>query len=137
VEKILLCEIECKHCHLQFYICQNCFHGQCYCSIACRTTAQKQAHCKAQQKYRQTDKGRESHRQAEKRRRVLQNQNNAKNMDDGGTTTPCRPIKLYETFVNQTPRCRFCGAQGVVVNHFPHRGYGSRQKTTQSIGNWI
>ena len=135
MEKIPLCEIECKHCHSHFYICQSCFHGQCYCSIICRTTAQKQAHCKAQQKYRQTDKGRESHRQGEKRRRAHQNQNNAETMDDRGTTTSCRPIKLYETFVKKTPQCHFCGAFGIVVNYFPHRGFGSRHKTTSLIGN--
>ena len=137
MEKILLCEIKCKHCHLQFPICQSCFHGQCYCSSTCRTTAQKRAHRKAQQKYRQTDKGRESHRQAETRRRVLKNQKNSKTVDDRGTTTLCRHIKLYKTFVNQAPRCRFCGAHGVVVSHFPHRGYGSRQKTTLPIGKGL
>lgn len=137
VETISLCEIECKHCHFHFYICQSCFHGQHYCSTACRTISQKQAHCKAQQKYRQTDKGRESHRQGETRRRALQNQNNSKTVDDRGTTTPCRPIKLYETFVKKTPRCHFCGAPGVVVSYFPLRGYGSRQKITSPIGNGL
>ena len=137
MEKILLCEIHCKHCHLSFYVCQSCFHGQCYCSPFCRITAQKQAHCKTQQKYRQTDKGLESHRQAEKRRRAHQNQNNPKTVDDRGTTTPCCHIKLYETFVKKTPRCRFCGAHGVVVSYFPHRGYGSRQKTTRPIGKGL
>ncbi len=137
MDKIPLCEIQCKHCHLQFYICQSCFHGQCYCCITCRTTAQNQAHCKAQQKYRQTDQGRENHRQGERRRRALQNKNNVKTVDDRGTTMPCRCIKLYETFVIKTPRCRFCGAFGFVVNHFPHRGYGSRQKKTLLIGNGL
>ena len=137
MEKILLCEIECKHCHLHFHICQSCFHGQSYCSPLCRTIDQKQAHCKAQQKYRQTDKGRENHRQAEKRRRAHPNQNNQKTVDDRGTTTPCRPIKLYETFVKKTAQCHFCGTYGVVVNYFPHRGYGSRHKTTRPIGNWL
>jgi len=103
----------------------------------CRTIDQKQAHCKAQQKYRQTDKGRENHRQAEKRRRAHPNQNNKKTVDDRGTTNPCRPIKLYVTFVKKTAQCHFCGTYGVVVNYFPHRGYGSRHKTTQPTGNWL
>lgn len=133
VEEIPLCKIECKHCHLQFYICQSCFHGQCYCSTACRTTVQNQAHCKAQQKYRQTDKGREQHRQGEKRRRAKKIQENTKSVADRGTTPPCFHIKLYQISQNQVPRCHFCGAHGVVVDYFPLRGYGSGQKKTPPV----
>ena len=137
MKKILLCEIECKHCHLLFYVCQSCFHGQCYCSPFCRITTQKQAHCNAQQKYRQTDKGRANHCQSEKRRRTHQNKNNSKTVDDRGTTRPCRYIKLYKTVIKKTPQCHFCGAPGVVVSYFPHRNYGSRKKTDWPIGKGL
>ena len=130
---LLLCEIECVHCHLSFHICQNCFHGQRYCSPSCRRISQTQAHRKAQQKYRQTDKGREQHSQGEKRRRARKSQGNIKTVADRGTTMPCIQIKMYQISQNQVPRCHFCGAYGIVVDYFPLRGYGSGQKKTLPV----
>lgn len=33
---------------------------------------------------------------------------------------------LYASFAGKEPRCRFCGARGIVVKSFPRRGYGRR-----------
>ncbi len=133
--KVLLRQLECKRCHLRFYICRRCYRGHVYCSRECRITAQLEAHSKSQQKYRGTERGLEAHRKAERRRRMGRSKKNEKTMDDEGTTPPATCVILYQIEPNKTPRCSFCGSYGVIVDKFPHRGYGSRhhKRTTAQI----
>jgi hypothetical protein len=45
--------------------------------------------------------------------------------DASSTPTPGRDrIPQYHPFTS--PRCHFCGRKGVIVDHFPRRGYGKR-----------
>ena len=121
---VLLLAIECNHCGQIFYLCQSCYRGQCYCCNHCRSTAQRAAHCQAQQRYRQTEKGRKAHCRAEQRRRLKKNRLREKNMDDEGST----PGGSHGSLVTNQPKssfhCSCCGADGLVVNQFPRRGYG-------------
>lgn len=141
MNEILLLEIECSHCHRPFYVCRSCYQGQSYCCDPCRTAAQKNGHREAQRKYRRTANGREAHRNAEIRRRMRRNnkkckkaQEKAKTVDDEGTTTSCCRTKLHTILPKRKPQCHFCGAYGVVVTHFPRRGYGSRPRVMQKNG---
>ena len=133
MNKIPLCEIECKHCHSRFYVCQSCYRCQRYCCDLCRTTAQKLAHRAARHKYRKTDKGKETHRKAEIRRRMRFREKNKKTVGDRSTTTTYCHTKLHEILPKQPPRCHFCGVCGV-EGDFPHRGYGSKRKSSAIKG---
>ena len=125
MEEIPLIEIECNHCHQPFTLCQSCYHGNRYCSDRCKTTAQRKSHREAQRKYRKTAKGQETHRKAERRRRLSKIKKKEKTMADEGTSPPYCCTKLRTRLSKREPRCHFCGAYGVVVSHFPFRGYGS------------
>ena len=124
----LLLQINCKYCHQDFLLCRSCYRGQCYCCGKCRFKAQLESRRRAQQRYRLTEKGREAHRQAEKRRRGRNNRKTSNSVDDGGSTPASDPTKLDTARLNQRPQCCFCGAYGVVVTHFPRRGYGGRSE---------
>ena len=135
---VLLQEITCRWCGKVFCVCQSCWRGQCYCGQACRNAAKRQAHRKAQKSYRQTEKGKKAHCEAEKRRRMGLTKKNKKTMDDTGTRPPSRAgsiaiaTKMCATcqvvgdklVSMRTGRCYFCGSVGVVVDRFPRRGYG-------------
>ena len=69
----LIITIECRYCHQQFGLCRSCYRGQRYCCDQCRKRARRKANRLAQQRYRQTDKGRKAHREAENRRRQKKN----------------------------------------------------------------
>jgi hypothetical protein len=43
--------IKCKECRRWFFLCQGCFHGQRYCSAACRGTARRRQCREAQRRY--------------------------------------------------------------------------------------
>ena len=83
---MLLLQLRCRWCELVFYICRCCFRGQAYCCDECRIAGQRQNHREAQRKYRQTEKGKKAHRQAENRRRYGLSQKSQKNMDDASST---------------------------------------------------
>ena len=120
---VLLIKIRCKRCGSIFYVCRSCFRGQVYCGDRCRKASQDVAHNKAQRLYRQTEKGREAHREGERRRRIKKNE---KNMDDEGTTPPLACDNMDSNLPGKEIKCHFCGAYGVVVKHFPRRAYGGR-----------
>ena len=120
---ILLKVISCRRCGRIFYICRSCWRGQAYCCDACRRNSQREAHRLAQQRYRQTAKGREVHRQAERRRRI---QDPEKTVADTSSTPAVEHGKLPQDHPFIVPCCHFCGGKGVVVEHFPRRGYGRR-----------
>lgn len=130
METVLLKEIQCKWCRQIFHICHSCWHCQVYCSDECRFLAKRQIHNKAQQRYRQTPKGKEAHRKAEKRRRMQQMQ---KTMDDASSTPGIAHDILLENRVFDTPCCRYCGRKGPIVDFFPRRGYGPRSINTDFV----
>ena len=129
--EVLLLRIHCRWCAFHFCICRSCWRGQAYCCDACRRAAKLKSHRQAQRRYRQTEKGKKAHCQAENRRRYGHPQNQPKNMDDV-TSTPRLPwaMKLFTRISNRTwhidlaSMCHFCGAGGRIVAAFPRRGYG-------------
>ena len=139
---MLLQEVTCRWCGKVFCVCQSCWRGQCYCGKECRRAAKRQAHRKAELRYRRTEKGKKSHREAEKRRRMGLTKKNKKTMDDTGTLIPissvtiarvtksCNKRQVFweKTISMRTCRCHFCGSVGVIVNQFPRRSYGSVQR---------
>lgn len=123
VEIVLLKEIQCKRCGSVFYICHSCWRGQTYCCKSCRETAQREAHRNAQEKYRQTEKGKVAHRRQEKERRLRDSQ---KTVDDDTSTPSKSNDSLQVTPPSSHPCCCFCGRKGQIVDQFPRRGYGRR-----------
>jgi hypothetical protein len=123
----LLKAVSCRRCARIFYICQTCWRGQAYCCDACRQTSQREAHRLAQKKYRQTPNGREAHRQAERRRRM---QDPQKTVADTSSTPAIDHDRFPQEVPFSTLCCHFCGEKGVVVEHFPRRGYGRRSSVT-------
>ena len=128
---VLLLEIQCRWCRCLFYLCRSCFRGQAYCCDLCRVAARRENHRKAQQRYRQTLKGKKAHREAENRRRHGWSKKNEKNMDDQTSTMlPSMSINRIRKEENhiiahpRSPRCHFCGSNGHLVAQFPRRGYG-------------
>ncbi len=128
---LLLIQIRCRWCGLIFHICRPCFRGQAYCSDPCRMAARQKSHCKAQRKYRRTDKGKKNHCEAENRRRHGLSKKNQKNMDDPSSTAlPTWVMELLCRLLNRifhaqnTRYCHFCGRPGQIVDQFPRRGYG-------------
>ena len=115
---VLLIELECNHCNVEFYICRKCYRGHLYCSSRCRSEAQLKAHRKAQSRYRTSDKGREAHSRNEKMRRMGKIK---KTMADESTNTPPLRVILYPIMQNTRPRCSFCGVYGKIVDVFPRR----------------
>ena len=128
---LLSLQLQCRWCDVEFCICRRCFRGQAYCSDGCRLSCRRKNHREAQRRYRQTEKGKKGHREAENRRRHGLTQKNRKNMDDQSSTalpTWCmRQVKAVKSrflHMGTTVRCHFCGSPGLLVEHFPRRGYG-------------
>ena len=130
---VFLKKIQCKHCGSIFYVCRSCWLGQVYCGDRCRRIAQLKAHRESERLYRQTEKGREAHRQGEKRRRIKKNEKNEKTMDDVGTTPPLACDNVDSNLPGEETKCHFCGAYGIVVKHFPRRHYGGRLYPSENI----
>jgi len=130
---VFLKKIQCKHCGSIFYVCRSCWRGQVYCGDICRRIAQLRAHRESERLYRQTEKGREAHRQGEKKRRTKKNEKNEKTMDDVGTTPPLACDNVDSNLPGEETKCHFCGAYGIVVKHFPRRGYGGRLYPSENI----
>lgn len=127
---VLLVRIECRRCAQIFFVCRSCWRGQAYCCEECRQAAQREARRKAQRKYRQTPKGKETHRLQERNRRLRQFE---KTMDDA-TTNP----DMIHANVLSKPKytgscCHFCGKIGHIVDVFPRRGYAGRTVRTDLI----
>ena len=122
----LILTIKCKYCQQQFGLCRCCYRGQRYCCDQCRKRARRKASRLAQQRYRQTEKGRKAHREAENRRRQKKNGSNQKNMDDQGSTSSHPHAILLVQQLNRVNCCQCCGVFGIPVKDFPRRGYGRR-----------
>ena len=137
-EGIFLREIECKHCHQVFFMCQSCYRGHVYCSDECRIAGRRRSHRESQRKYRQSPKGKKAHREAENRRRYGLSQKNQKKMDDGTSTGLSKGCKVVSAGVqsilsSRIGRCHFCGTWGVIVKQFPLRGYGGGKYKVQMV----
>jgi len=138
---VLLREIQCPWCGKLFCICRSCWRGQRYCSDACRQAARRKAHRQAQQRYRRTERGKNAHRAAEKRRWVGLSRKTQQILDDAGSTPPvgrrtlrCAGLSQPGTWGTlegvRIGRCHWCGCWGVIVDRFPRRGYGGRTLNT-------
>ena len=132
-----LLEIPCRWCGGLFCICRRCWRGHRYCCERCRQEAKQTAHRESQRRYRQTEKGRKNHRQAEKRRRMGLSKKTVEIVDDTGTTRPYRRHRIQAEDLKDSIararklgyrvcRCDVCGRWGIVVRQFPRRGYGKR-----------
>jgi len=122
--------VVCRCCYTPFYVCQSCWRGQAYCSDTCRLSASRASHRKAQQRYRQTEKGKRAHRLSENHRRHRQKADQ-KNMDDPSSTPALSVYKMASKNKTEVSLpaanphfCHFCGRPGVVVEKFPRRHYG-------------
>jgi len=130
---LLLC-IFCRWCKIPFCMCRCCYRGHAYCCKLCRDKAKQKSRLESQRRYRQTEKGKKAHRDAENRRRHKKIPKNQKNMDDpssspisAGCIDSSWPIKSADKFFFQsgeTGFCHFCGKPGIIVLEFPRRGYG-------------
>ena len=127
MEILLLRAVSCRRCGRSFYICQSCWRGQAYCRDSCRHHSQREAHRLAQQRYRQTARGREAHRQAQRMRRMHVYK---KTVADASSTPAPERDRLPQEHPFIVPSCHFCGGKGVVVAGFPRRGYGGRNSVT-------
>ena len=123
----LLLQIPCRWCGSIFCICRCCWRGQTYCRAGCRRAAKLYAHRKAQRRYRRTFKGKKTHREAERRRRMRISK---KTMADRGSTSIPLLCKLDSRRRMKTKgRCRFCGHTGPITGKFPRRGYGKQKSS--------
>ena len=120
----LLLQIQCKHCRQYFLLCRSCFRGQKYCCLRCRFIAQREARRRAQQRYRQTEKGRKAHREAERRRRIKISRNTQKTVDDVSSPPSTSRVILFSRPFKSIGLCHNCGMAGVIVTDFPRRAYG-------------
>lgn len=123
MEIILLIHIECRRCAQHFYVCRSCWRGQAYCCQQCRKAAQREARRKAQKKYRQTPKGKETHRLQERNRRLRQYE---KTMDDATTNPDMIHDIVLSKPIDTASCCHFCGKIGHIVDFFPWREYAGR-----------
>lgn len=108
-------------------LCRSCYSGQCYCCDRCRFIAQREAHKRAQRLYRQTEKGREAHKEGERRRRIRKARGIQKTVDDEGTTPPISHVTIPSKPLKSIGLCHCCGIAGAIVRKFPRRGYGERK----------
>ena len=120
--EVLLKEIQCKFCHIQFFLCRSCYRGHAYCSDECRNQAETEAHRKAQSKYRTSQKGRTANKIAQRQRRI---KTNKKTVADRASIKPIENDILNPTIINSKAKCHFCGKKGIIISEFPRRGYAN------------
>ncbi len=117
----------CERCHLQQAICSHCDRGQIYCE-ACQLKASRERHCKADERYQKSSRGRAKHAARQQRyliRKAAAEKAAAENrppavekMTDQGTQAPPPPAKLRRGTVarscsaagQKAVLCSFCGA---------------------------
>jgi len=58
---VVLHELQCRVCHIQFFICPGCYRGQRYCGPRCRTRARRQQLRAANARHQQSEPGRLDH----------------------------------------------------------------------------
>jgi len=137
---LLIIQFVCRCCGTFFNICRACFRGQAYCSEECRISRQRQLNREAQKRYRQTEKGKKSHQEAEKQRRIRRR---SKNVDDETSTMKSDIVCCLSEYIieslkkfisntlnsaEETGKCHICGKYGNLCNKFPRRGYGKSEQ---------
>ena len=110
-------------------MCRRCWRGHAYCGDPCRLAARLENHRKSQRLYRQTAKGREAHRQGERRRRGKKSKNT---VDDTGSTLQIPHVNVPTKLPDGEIRCLFCGSYGVVVKDFPRQDYCGKKNPFQN-----
>ncbi len=135
-KKLELVQICCRQCGIYFAICRKCFRGEAYCSDSCRNKGYQRLHRDAQKRYREKKKGKQKHRQAERRRRWKLWENNqkkeyninnrkkiAKSLKQSKTHFVKEAVLKMKKRVGENTHCHFCGQEGIIVKKFPRRGY--------------
>ncbi len=136
VEIAQLREVNCRWCGEIFYICRSCWRGQAYCSDQCREAGKRKTRREAQKRYRETEKGKNQHCEAENRRRMGLSKKNKRTMAD----TSCeshytfRKKKMRVGFSSKEQaegavgteikigKCHYCDIRAAIVTEFPERG---------------
>jgi len=128
----------CNCCGAVFHLCSCCYRGQVYCSQKCRTAGYRQIHSEAQKQYRQTEKGKKQHCEAEKRRRK---RSKSAGIIEKTISKTCMCLSmilqfLFKKDVNEEgqTKCSICGKPGISVDAFPRRGYGKTRYNPGSAG---
>ncbi len=135
-KKLELVQIYCRQCGLYFSICRKCYRGQTYCSDSCRNKGYRRLHRDAQKRYREKEKGKQTHLEAERRRRwklwekSQQKEGNLNNRKEASKALKqCTPhfvkgeaLKMKKC-VGENSHCHFCRRDGIIVKKFPRRGY--------------
>lgn len=140
-KKLELIQIRCRECGGHFQSCQKCYRGQVYCCQACRVKGYRRLHRQAQIRYRKKPKGKQKHREAERRRRweIWKKEHKGKE-NLSKQRTSCKDSKIRTSLIDKHQAvgikkclgdkgyCYLCREQGIIVKKFPRRGYGSYNK---------
>lgn len=129
---VFLLEITCLWCGQSFYMCQSCWRGHEYCSALCKDLGYRRCKKKRQDKYRNSKKGQETRRRAERKRSLSQS---SKKSGDAGSNPTSLVITSPLMQSLHEPCCHFCGQQGVIVKQFPRQRYGNRFYTVSGNQN--
>lgn len=124
--------VTCRWCSNEFFLCRRCWRGQSYCSMSCRMQAKAAAHRRAQRIYRQTARGKQVHREAEKRRRMGLSKKSKQSVADAGTHLAVGRGTMRSADVRAAKgtdrQCALCGRWGSICVQFPRRGYRLRMR---------
>lgn len=90
----------CPRCQERLSICRSCDRGQLYCSRVCSALARRDSLRVIRRRYRESDNGRKTHREAERRRRARCATVNT--VGDQGSQLPRRADRLNEPTVEPT-----------------------------------
>ena len=119
--EVFLLEISCPWCGELFHICHSCWRGQVYCSAVCRINGYRRNRQRRQRKYRQSEKGKRTHRRNENKRKIRLA---SKKVGDAPSNTIPSLIFSSSNRYTKSPCCHFCGQKGKIVTTFPRRRYG-------------
>ena len=100
----------CAGCGERFSICENCFRGQSYCGVQCRTAARQESLRRAGEKYQRSREGRRGHADRQKRHRA-QSIPRREKVTHHTSTPPARPITLLGADLSRSAvlrGSRFC-----------------------------
>ena len=127
---IPLLRIFCQCCGKIFYLGRCCYRGHVYCSIECRKAGYREVHARAERQYRQTEKGKIQHKNAEHRRSKRSKESGlVKNMIKKSCLCLAMTIRsIFEkgcSGKNNEGNCDKCQKPGFIVDEFPYRGYGT------------
>jgi hypothetical protein len=100
-------------CRAVFTVCVGCDRGQRYCSGVCRDRVRRQRRREADQRYQQSERGREAHRCRQQRYRE-------RRVSASVTDQGCRTVAETPTLVRSPLcQCRICGRSSRWINPFP------------------